>query len=185
MRKLIFNMMITLDGFYARPNGDLDWHYADEEHDAFAVHMLDHAGALLFGRVTYEGMADYWPTAPSDPVADRMNALPKIVFSRTLKQVDWMPSRLIQDHVAEAVTELKHEAGKDLLILGSADLGTSLLNLGLVDEVQLMVCPILIGRGRSLFEKLQHDQRLKLVHNKTRKSGVVDLFYHFDPQSTN
>src|SRR5690349_18596774 len=154
MGKLIFNVMTSLDGFYAGPNGELDWHYADAEHEAIAIEMLDASEALVFGRITYEMMASYWPAAPSDPVADRMNALPKIVCSRTLQRADWHNTRLIRDNVSQELAALKRQARKHLTILGSANLGATLLTHGIVDEIIIMVCPIVLGAGKTFTHRI-------------------------------
>jgi dihydrofolate reductase len=177
MGKLVFNVMTSLDGFYAGPNGELDWHYADAEHEAIAVEMLGASDMLLFGRITYEMMASYWPTAPSDPVADRMNALPKIVASRTLQQADWNNTRLVKDNIAQEVALLKQQARKDVTILGSANLAADLIASGLVDELLVMVCPIVLGAGKVFTQGVDAQRRFKLLSSSVRRSGVVDLRY--------
>jgi dihydrofolate reductase len=180
MSKLLLHIMTSLDGFYAGPDGELDWHYADAEHDAIAVELLDSAEALLFGRITYEMMAAYWPDAPSDPVADRMNAMPKLVFSTTLHHAMWHNTRLIKNNVAEEISTLKQSAHKDLVILGSANLATHFIALGLVDELQVMICPILLGNGKSFTHGATSSQRLELLSSTARRSGVTDLRYRIN-----
>ena len=110
MRKVILFMMVTLDGFFEGPNGEIDWHNVDQEFNKFAIEQLDSVDILLFGRKTYELMASYWPTpaaATDDPiVADKMNRLPKIVFSKTLSSVEWQNTRLVKENVAEEVAKL-------------------------------------------------------------------------------
>jgi dihydrofolate reductase len=177
MSKLILHNMTSLDGFYAGPNGELDWHYADAEHDEVAVEMLDSAEALLCGRITYEMMAAYWPSAPSDPVADRMNALPKLVFSKTLEHADWSNTRLIKNNAAHEISVLKQSARKNLVILGSANLAANLIAVGLVDELHVMICPILLGNGKPLALAAGAPNRLEIISSHTRRSGVVDLRY--------
>jgi dihydrofolate reductase len=178
MRKVILSMMVTLDGFFAGPNGEIDWHYADEEHHRYAVELLGSADALLFGRATYQVMVSYWPSAPASEIADQMNSLPKIVFSRTLKHVEWKNSRLAGENIAEEVSKMKQAPGKDLVMLGSAALATSVMNLGLIDEYQILVNPIVLGRGKPLFNGLNERHKLTLVRTKPRDSGVVELYYH-------
>ena len=178
MGRVIFSVMTTLDGFFEGPNRELDWHYADDEHNEFALRTFKSAGALVFGRVCYEMMAGYWPTASRvDPVTDLMNDTPKIVFSRTLKKVDWKGTTLLSGEVAEEVPRLKRELKGDLFIMGSARLAESFLKAGLLDEVQLMVCPLFLGRGKPLFPELRDPKRMELVKTKTRRSGVVELTY--------
>ncbi|MDD5371733.1 MAG: dihydrofolate reductase family protein, partial [Anaerolineaceae bacterium] len=130
MRKIILFNMITLDGFFAGPDGNIDWHKVDEEFNDFAVQQLHTAGGLIFGRVTYQLMAGYWPTPAAvhdDPiVADLMNTIPKTVFSRTLNQADWDNTRLVKTDAAGEVSRLKGEPGKDVFIFGSGNLASSL-----------------------------------------------------------
>src|SRR6185295_1195127 len=115
MRKVIFQMMISLDGFFEGPNREIDWHNVDEEFNEYAIDLLDNVDVLLFGRVTYELMANYWPTLSAttdDPiVASKMNSLPKIVFSRTLEKADWNNTRLVKENIAEEVSKLKQQPG--------------------------------------------------------------------------
>ena len=147
----------ALDGYHEGPDHSIDWHNAgSEEFNRFAVQQLDEMDVLVFGRVTYELIAGYWPTQAArddDPeVAARMNALPKVVVSRTLDHVTWANTELVRDRVAERLAELKRQPGKDLAIFGSSNLTASLLRLGLVDELRIMVSPVLVGRGTPLFQ---------------------------------
>ncbi len=158
MRKVIFFMLISLDGFFEGPNGDINWHHVDEEFNEFAIAQLNTADILLFGRVTYEMMASYWPTpaaVANDPiVAEKMNSLPKTVFSKTLSRVDWQNTRLIKDNFVEETLKLKQQPGKDLIILGSSDLAVTFIQHGLIDEYRIMVNPVALGSGKSLFNGL-------------------------------
>ena len=159
MRKVILFDMATLDGFFAGPNGEIDWHRVDEEFNEFAIAQLDSADGLLFGRVTYQGMASYWPTdmaRTDDPiVAGKMNTLPKIVFSRTLDKVEWNNTRLVKGNVEEEISKLKQQPGQDWLLFGSADLASTLTNLGLIDEYRVMVNPVVLGHGKPLFKDIK------------------------------
>ena len=181
MSKLILFNLVTLDGFVAGPKGEIDWHNVDEEFNEFAIKQLDAASGLVFGRVTYELMASYWPTPAAirgDPiVADKMNHLPKIVFSKTLTTADWNNTRLIKDHVAEETTKMKQEAGKDLFLFGSADLASTLTRLGLIDEYRIMMNPVVLGSGKPLFKNVNNRLDLKLVKTKLFGSGNVLLYY--------
>ena len=181
MRKLVSFMVVTLDGYYEGPNGEFDWPNVDDEFYEFSISQLNDIDTLLFGRVTYEGMASYWPTPEaiaSDPaVAGAMNAIPKIVFSRTLDKADWHNTRLIKDNVAEEVLKLKQQPGKDLALFGSPGLTVSLVEHGLVDELRVMVHPILLGAGKSLFKGLTKRVSVQLTRTTTFSSGNVLLCY--------
>ena len=131
MRKVFLFNRVTLDGFFEGPNHDITWHNVDEEFNEFAIAQLNEIDTLLFGRVTYQLMASYWPTElaiESDPiVAEKMNELPKVVFWRTLENVEWNNSRLVKDNAAEEISNLKQQPGKDIAVFGSADLAASLI----------------------------------------------------------
>ena len=184
MRKLFAFNMVTLDGFFEGPNQDISWHNVDDEFNQFAVEQTSTVGAILFGRVTYELMASYWPTPAAqsdDPmVANLMNTLPKVVFSRTLERADWDNTRLIKDNVAEEVLKIKQEPGDDLAVFGSANLLSSLMQMNLVDEHRVMVNPVLIGSGTPLFRNIDQKVNLKLVKTRTFKSGNMLLYYQPD-----
>ena len=181
MRKVFLFMMVTLDGFFEGPDHEIDWHNVDEEFNDFAIDQLNEVDALLFGRVTYEGMASYWPTQlaiEDDPIiAGKMNAVPKIVFSRTLDKAEWNNSRLVKENVAEEVLQLKQQQGRDLAIFGSANLTMSLLQMGLIDELRLMVNPVVLGKGRPLFTGIQDKLNLRLLKTRVFRSGNVLLYY--------
>jgi dihydrofolate reductase len=181
MRRLYSFMVVTLDGFYEGPNGEFDWPNVDEEFNRFGVEQLHDTDLLLFGRVTYEGMAAYWPTPAArqdDPeVAELMNGLPKVVVSTTLGSADWEPTRLVGGNVAEEVAKLKQEPGRGIAIMGSPGLTVSLIELGLVDELRVMVNPIVLGSGRSLFRTTSDRLRLELLQTRTFSSGNVLLTY--------
>jgi dihydrofolate reductase len=184
MSKLYVFNMITLDGYFEGPNRDISWHNVDEEFNEFAIAQLNATECLLFGRVTYELMASYWPTpaaSTDDPVvAARMNSLPKIVCSRTLAKAEWNNTRLVKDHIGEEISKLKEKPGKDLAVFGSGDLSLTLLRLGLIDEYRIIVNPVLLGKGRSLFEGVPGKVKLKLLSMKAFRSGNVLLTYHPD-----
>jgi dihydrofolate reductase len=177
MRKVIVSNMVSLDGFFEGPNKELDWHVVDEEFFAYAKDLLRTVDTLLFGAVTYEHMAAYWPTAPVDEIADKMNNLPKVVFSKTLKKTDWNNSRLVRNNIQEEILKLKQQPGKDMVVFGSAGLASFLLQLGLVDEYRVIVNPVLIGGGKPLFTGITERIRLKLLATKVFASGVVLLNY--------
>jgi dihydrofolate reductase len=184
MRKVIFFMLTSLDGYFEGPDIDINWHNVNDEFNEFAIQQTGEFGVLLFGRVTYELMAGYWPTEAAkrdDPiVAGLMNSLPKFVFSKTLQKVDWENTRLVKDNFAEAVSKLKQEAGKDIAIFGSSDLTVTLMEQGLVDEYRIMINPIVLGDGKPLFKGVKNKINLKLIKTKTFKSGNVLLYYKPD-----
>jgi dihydrofolate reductase len=181
MRKVLFFMMVTLDGFFEGPNHTIDWHNVDEEFNMFANAQLDSVGTLLFGRVTYELMAAYWPSpsaAKNDPVtAEKMNQTPKIVFSRTLNKATWQNTRLIKENIVEEISKLKAEPGKDMIIFGSSDLSVTLIQHGLIDEIRIMVNPIVLGKGTTLFNGIRERLNLRLQKAQTFHSGNVLLYY--------
>ncbi len=180
MRKVLVFNLVTLDGFFEGPNHDISWHNVDAEFNDLAEQQLADLGMLVFGRVTYELMASYWPTPTAienDPhVANAMNALPKVVFSRTLKTADWQNTRLVSTDAAVEVANLKQQAGKDIALFGSAQLQSSLLQTGLIDELRLMLNPIILGRGTPLFKPEDH-LKLTLLDTKPFRSGNVLLIY--------
>jgi dihydrofolate reductase len=177
MRKLIVSNMMSLDGFFEGPNKELDWHVADEEFFTYARDMLRAVDTILFGRVTYQLMANYWPSAPKDEIAEKMNALPKVVFSRTLQKVDWNDSKLVRGDLTDEVRKLKQSQGGNMVILGSASIASPLLEVGLIDEYRVILNPILLGSGKPLFAGIEKRISLKLLSTKGFASGVVLLNY--------
>ena len=181
MRKLILFNLTSLDGYFEGPDRDINWHIVDDEFNEFAIQQTGEFGALLFGRVTYELMASYWPTedakrnAPA--ITEIMNRLPKIVFSKTLKKVEWENTRLVNENFVEAISKLKQEAGKDIAIFGSSDLAVTLLEHGLLDELRIMVNPILLGEGKPIFQGIKTQLGLRLLKTRTFKSGNILLYY--------
>jgi dihydrofolate reductase len=188
MRKIIVFNMVTLDGFVAGPSGDIDWHRVDEEFNQFAIAQLDAAGGLIFGRVTYELMAGYWPTPlalEDDPiVAHQMNILPKIVVSRTLERADWHNTRLIKANFATELKQLKQQSGSDLFVFGSANLVASLIREDLIDEYRILVNPVVLGSGQPLFQDFRPPLHLKLIRTETFQNGNVMLVYTPDRQGS-
>jgi dihydrofolate reductase len=183
MRNVIMWNLVTLDGFFEGPKSwDIDFHETvwGEELERFSIEQSRSVGALLFGRVTYEGMASYWSTQKGE-IADFMNSIPKVVFSRTLSKADWSNSRLVKGNAEEEVVRLKRQAGKDLYIFGSADLSASLTKAGLIDEYRLCVAPVVLGAGNPLFKGSPERVRLKLVDARPLKSGGVILRYRPEP----
>jgi dihydrofolate reductase len=179
MRKVIMWNMLTLDGFFEGPESwDIDWHeYVwGDELEQFSLQQLKSVGALLFGRVTYEGMAAYWTSATGE-IADFMNSIPKVVFSKTMERTDWNNSRLVKTSAEEEVARLKRQPGRDLFIFGSANLTASLTRQGLIDEYRLGLNPLVLGDGNPLFKQSPDRMKLKLLEARPLKSGVVILRY--------
>jgi dihydrofolate reductase len=181
MRKVIVSNMVTLDNLLGSNDGSTDWHYADEEFLQFATEQLDEMDAILFGRVTYEGMASYWVTPEAmadDPaVAKQMNSIHKIVFSKTLHSVDWHNTTLIKDDIGAAVQMLKAQSGRDMVIFGSGQIVSALAKLDLIDEYRLFVNPVVLGSGVPLFRGIDKPIHLKLLRTRVFQSGVVLLYY--------
>lgn len=177
----VFNF-ITLNGFFEGPEkGEMGWHKHGEDENDFAVEMLKSGNTLLFGRITYELMASYWPTPmaiENEPaVAEGMNKAEKIVFSTSLKKAEWNNTRLVKENIFEEVKKLKKIPGKDMAVLGSGSIITQFAEHGLIDEYQLLVDPVIIGDGRTIFKGLSRQLDLKLKHTRTLKSGVILLCY--------
>jgi dihydrofolate reductase len=186
MRKLIWFNMATVDGFFAGPNAEIDWHRVDDEFNQFAIDQLKSAGGLLFGRVTYEIMASYWPTSlatANDPVvAAKMNSLLKVVFSRSLEGAGWNNTRLLRENIPGEVAQLKQERGKDLFLLGSARLAATLIQTRLIDEYRIMVNPVVLGCGQPLFQGVKERLGLRLLGTRTFHNGNVLLRYEPDTE---
>jgi dihydrofolate reductase len=183
MRKIILMMSVSLDGFFEGPNRELDWHMVDDELHGHFNEQLSRMSAFLNGRVTYELMAAFWPTADADPsstapmveFARIWRDMPKIVYSRTLQRADWNTT-VVRDVVAEEVMELKAQPGGDM-VLGGADLAATFMRHGLIDEYRLYVHPVLIGQGKPLFEPSNARINLRLAETRTFGNGVVLLRY--------
>jgi dihydrofolate reductase len=181
MRKVIASIYVSLDGFFAGPNGEIDWFVWDEETAQYSKDLLHSIDTILFGRVTYELMARYWPTADpatEDPVIiDAMNNLPKIVFSKTLEKVAWNNTKLVKGNIADEVAALKQKPGTDIVIYGSGSIVSTLAQRGLIDEYLIFVNPIVLGSGKPLFKGMKDRLNLKLQKTRIFKNGVILLYY--------
>jgi dihydrofolate reductase len=178
MRPMFSWMMVTLDGYDQGPNRSFDFWTIDDEFNDLSVQQLDEADTLVFGRVTYEGMATYWPDAAdrgADPrIAQRMNDTPKVVVSRTLAAAAWPSTQIVS--TIDELAQLKQRPGQSLIVMGSSALTANLLRAGLIDEVRLLINPIILGRGRSAFRGTD-PLRLSLHTTATLRSGNLLAVY--------
>jgi dihydrofolate reductase len=187
MRKIILMMSISLDGFIEGPERQIDWHLIDDELHSHVNELLAAMGAFLSGRVTYELMAGFWPTADADPSSTGPMAefagiwrdMPKIVFSRTMERAGWNTT-IMRDVVVEEIMALKAQPGADL-VLGGAELAAAFRQRDLIDEYRLYIHPVLIGRGKPLFTASDVMTDLRLVETRTFGNGVVLLRYQRRP----
>jgi dihydrofolate reductase len=194
MRKIIAALQVSVDGFIEGPNGELDWAMAEDEEtwrDLFE--MLESVDTFILGRVMYPAYEQYWLAILANPdgilpssgripskneiaYARLADKTPHLVLSRTLDQVAWQTTRIVRD--AEEIRKLKQQAGKDMQVVGGATLVSSLMNLGLIDELRLMVNPLVLGGGKALFKDVKEQHALKLIRAKPLKSGKVGLTYN-------
>lgn len=177
--------MVTANGFFEGPEHDISWHTVDEEFNDFAVEQLCATDQLIFGRVTYDLMAGYWPhhtPAPASSkndamVAQLMNGIPKIVVSRTMKTAEWDGTRVINADVAGELLKLKQEPGEEIAVFGSSNLAVTLMEHGLIDEFRIMVSPTIIGEGEPLFHGALQKMDLRLIRTRTFRNGNVLHYY--------
>lgn len=184
MQKVSVFNHITLDGYFVDGNGGMAWakvQNGDQEWNTFVAENSSGEATLLFGRATYELMASYWPTPAADQhnpiVAHRMNQLQKVVFSRTLQRANWNNTTLIKEDLPGAIRKMKAEAGNGMVILGSGTIVSQLANEGLIDDYQFVVNPLVLGRGRTMFEGISEKHSLKLTKSRTFNNGFVFLCY--------
>ncbi len=182
MRGLIVFNHVSLDGYFVDAKGDMSWaHKQDPEWDEFAQSNAGGGGELLFGRVTYDLMASFWPTAAAAQmlpvIAERMNKARKVVFSRTLDEAQWNNTRLVKGDLPAEVRKLKQEPGDGMVILGSGQIVAQLAPEGLIDEYQIVLNAVALGSGRTLFEGLKTRLPLKLTKTRTFSNGNVLLCY--------
>lgn len=180
-------MWMTIDGFIAGPNGEMDWigQIYDEAMGRYESDLVNAGDTLILGRETYQSFAGSWPYVPDNPqasqgeieYANRVNAMRKIVFSKTLPTVEWNNSTLLREIDPVEIERLKQEPGGDMIIYGSASIIQALTNLGLIDEYQLLIHPFVLGDGKPLFKNIKDRVNLKLVDSKTHPSGVMVLYY--------
>ena len=182
MRNLLVFNQTSLDSFIADAHSDMSWaHKQDPEWNEWVSNNASGGGELVFGRITYQQMASFWPSPmalESMPVvAERMNNLPKVVFSRSLTKGLWNNTRLFQSDLTAAVRKLKNEPGQDLVLMGSASIVLQLAEEDLIDAYQLVINPIILGAGKSMFAGLKKHLQLKLTNTRTFKNGNLVVSY--------
>jgi dihydrofolate reductase len=188
MRRVIFLLHLSLDGFASGPNDELDWIAYDDELEQYAHSIQDLTDAVIWGRRTYQGMANYWLTVPGDPAstpaalehARWLDKATKIVVSRTLERIEWGDAQntvLIKDNIAEEINKLKQQPGKDIWFIGSTALAQTFMQLDLIDEYRININPTVLGSGKPLFANVTRQIPLRLLESKSFKSGVVALRY--------
>lgn len=187
MKKLILQEFVSVDGLASGPNDSVDFvpasNQGDQRFGQRQMEFLDSIDTILLGRVTYEMFAGHWPNVPPGPdrpFADKLNAIPKIVFSKTLDRAPWgsyPEARVVKTSAAKEVAKLRQGSGKDMVLWGSISLAQSLMGEGLIDEYQLIVCPLVLGNGRPLFAEKKDAVTMKLLTTKSFDRGSVLLAY--------
>lgn len=183
MRKVIIDSIISLDGYYTDPDNSIDWFDFDAGEQEWSKDILRRVDTIIFGRRTYEEFSTFWPTSKPaengfDPYIDQqLNALPKIIFSRSLTEASWKPSTIIKESPGEVIPKMKSEPGKDIVVIGSGSLVATLAREGLIDEYRMRIRPIILGAGRPLFSDPNTRHPLKLVSSKAFDDGVMGLYY--------
>ena len=185
MRKIIWLMHVSLDGFVAGPSGEIDWIYLEDQLFEDGHELIKTADTALYGRITYEIMKSYWPNAAKSPTATKhdidhakwVNPALKIVFSKSLKTTDWQNTRIVHDHIEEEVAKLKKQPGKNLILFASPTLAATFINRDLIDEYWFNVNPIILGKGKPLFKDVSSMRKLQLLGSKTYRNGVANLHY--------
>lgn len=184
MQKVISFMHTTLDGYFADSKGDMSWAHRnsdDPEWDNFVADNAKGGGTLLFGRVTYDLMVSFWPTPAAHQsfpvVAEQMNNLPKVVFSRTLDRATWKNTALVKNNMPDEVRKLKRESSNDMVIMGSGSIVVQLANEGLIDEFQVVTNPIALGKGKKFLEGVTKKLDLKLAKSRIFANGNAFLCY--------
>jgi len=187
MQKLAVFNHVSLDGYFVDANGDMSWAKADHqdpEWNSFVAENASGGGTLVFGRITYELMASFWPTPVAienmPEVAERMNNLPKVVFSKTLDQASWNNTKLLKGDLAAEIRKLKQEPGEGMVILGSGSIVSQLAPEGLIDAYQIVTNPIVLGKGRTMFAGVKEKLALRLT--KTRAFGNGNVLLCYEPK---
>ena len=186
MRRLIVFNQVSLDGYFTDDKGDMSWaHKSDPEFNAWTEENAKGGGTLLFGRITYEMMASFWPTPAAletmPVVAKQMNDLPKVVFSRTMDKATWQNTKLVKSGLVDEVRRMKKESGDGMVIMGSGTIVSQLAQAGLIDEFQIVVNPIVLGKGRTMFDGVKDRLNFKRTSTRTFGNGNTVLCYEPAP----
>jgi dihydrofolate reductase len=182
MAKLIVFNSISVDGYFVDHAGDMSWaHNNSAEFDAFVEENAQGGGVLIFGRKTYDLMVSFWPTPMAAQyypvVAERMNAIPKVVISRTMQKPSWNNTTLLRGEIATELRTMKQESKSDLVILGSGSIVSQLTPKGLIDEYQVVIIPVVLGEGRTMFDGAPERMKLRLINSRTFDNGNTFLCY--------
>jgi dihydrofolate reductase len=184
MRKIIVSNYITLDNYYAGPNGEIDWFVWNKETELYSIELSKSIDTILFGRITYDMMASYWPAAKapdeSPIISEYMNTTAKIVFSKTMKTADWNNTTVINEINRADILTLKQQPGKDIVIYGSGTIFSALMQLELIDDYRFFINPVILGKGKPQFHDINDKIKLKLVETKRFTTGVV--LVHYQPE---
>lgn len=193
MRKIVVFNLLSVDGYFAGDDGNIDWHQVDDEFNTFAVEQTSEFGGIIFGKTTYQLFESYWPQTLKDPqdlpagrqasdddrkIAQMIDETWKLVFSKSLKEVTWKHAKLYHDIDPEEVKQWKQYDGKDLVIFGSGTIVQQFTNLDLIDEYRLLINPVILGKGKSMFADVNDMHKLKLVNTRAFKNGNVLLTYN-------
>ncbi len=185
MRKIIVSEMLSVDGFFAGPKGEIDWHVVDEEFNGFAIDLLNTVDTVLLGRVTFKLFEDYWPAAARNPataksdreIARLLSAANKIVFSKTREETAWENTRFANELMPAEINAMKQRAGKNMVVYGSGIVVSQLAQMGLIDRYRFFVNPVILGEGRTLIQGIRERIHLKLLDTRRFGSGNVMLDY--------
>ncbi|MCD1259041.1 dihydrofolate reductase family protein [Paenibacillus athensensis] len=188
MRKLVLFMHVSLDGYASDSNGGLGWIPYNEELEKYAEEVVAEVGSPVYGRTTYRMMENYWPEVLKNPDESKhalehaawLQEVQKIVISSTMDEPEWNNTLLIKDNVAEQIQALKEQPGKNLVIFGSPGAAKTLLDLGLIDEFLLTICPVVLGSGKTVFEAGGEKIKLKLLSSRTFQSGIIATRYEVE-----
>ena len=185
LRKLIIDSIISLDGYYTDPKNSIDWFDFDEGEQEWSKEINRRVDTMIYGRRTYEEFSAFWPTPRPEKIGfdplliKQLRELPKIIFSRSLSSAPWKPSTIVRENPGEAISKMKKESGRDMVVVGSGSVVTALVSEGLVDEYRIRIRPIILGAGKPLFSDRNARHPLRLVSMQQFNNGVIGL--HYEP----